>query len=297
LSFNRINFIENGTFINLNKLKSLDLNYNSLLQIENDLFVGLANLNDLYLISENELQLFKNSFRYLTIISSIVLTESSISKHKCLFMHDLQRDVKRNISNKYVFYKSINLLTLNFTFGHFDDVSAKCDLVFNLFQFKIHFNLKFDESFHKFVDSCDMVLIKNENKFFKTKRKCNESFELSSGDEEEYDHIYTQHPFLNVLFNTYYLISMILLLTLLCPFFYLILRYEIFSKLKNHSRNEKDTIPPIFEKEQPKMLENKDKELNVERKSEIELFKKKFTISTRSGHNENIKLARENETF
>jgi len=141
-----------------------------------------------------------------------------------------------------------------------------------------------------------MVLIKDENKFSKTKRKCNESLELGNDDEEEYEHIDSQHPFLNVLFNAYYLISMMLLLTLLCPFFFLIIRYELFSKMINRSRNEKDTIPPIFEKAQPKMPGKDDKELNTERKPETELFKKKFTISTRSGYDENIKLARVSET-
>jgi Leucine-rich repeat (LRR) protein len=228
LSFNEINFIEHKTFSNLNKLKSLDLNYNKLVSIENDLFVGLTNLNDLYLLSQNEMTFYNASFHHLPNISSIVLNEGLISNYKCLFMHNLERDIQRKISNKYIFYKSINLISLNFTFNE-SLKDLKCDLMFHLYQFKIHFNLKTDYDNDLFYDSCQKILIKRENNYNHTKRKCITNFEFSDKEEEsEKDSL---HPILKVLSNSYYLVSMSLVLSLLIPAFYMIFRYELFSNL------------------------------------------------------------------
>jgi Leucine-rich repeat (LRR) protein len=228
LSSNEINFIEQKTFSNLNKLKSLDLNYNKLISIENDLFFGLSNLNDLYLLSQNEMTFYNKSFYHLLNISSIVLKETLISKYKCLFMHNLERDIQRNVSNKYIFYKSINLISSNFTFN--DSIKdLKCDLVFHLFQFKIHFNLKTDNDNDLFYDSCQKILIKRENNYNHSKKKCFANFEFSDKEEEsEKDSL---HPILKVLWNSYYLVSMSLVLSLLIPAFYMIFRYELFSNL------------------------------------------------------------------
>jgi Leucine-rich repeat (LRR) protein len=227
LSFNEINFIEQKTFSNLNKLKSLDLNYNKLISIENDLFYGLTNLNDLYLLSHNEMTFYNKSFYHLPNISSIVLDEILISNYKCLFMHNLERDIKRTISNKYIFYKSINLITLNFSFN--ESLNTKCDLIFHLYQSKIHFNLKTDYDNDLFYDSCKKILIKRNNNFNHNKRKCITNFEFSDKEEEsEKDSL---HPILKVLSNSYYLVSMSLVLSLLIPAFYIIFRYELFSNL------------------------------------------------------------------
>jgi insulin-like growth factor-binding protein complex acid labile subunit len=227
LSFNEINFIEQKTFSNLNKLRSLDLNYNKLISIENDLFLGLINLNDLFLLSHNEMSLNNQSFHHLPNISSIVLNESLISNYKCLFMHNLERDIQRHVSNKYIFYKSINLISLNFTFN--DGFNSKCDLVFHLYQFKIHFNLKTDYDNDLFYDSCQKTLIKRENNYNHNKKKCFANFEFSDKDEEsEKDSL---HPILKVMSNSYYLVSMSLVLSLLIPAFYMIFRYELFSNL------------------------------------------------------------------
>jgi Leucine-rich repeat (LRR) protein len=227
LSFNEINFIEQKTFMNLNKLKSLDFNFNKLTSIKNDLFFGLSNLNDLYLLSQNEMTLNNQSFHHLPNISSIVLNEGLISNYKCLIMHNFERDIQRIIYNKYIFYKSINLLTMDFSFN--DSLYSKCDLMFHLFQFKIHLNLKTDYGNDLFYDSCQKILIKRENNFNHTKRNCISNFDFS--DKEEESEIDSLHPILKVLSNFYYLVSMSLILSLLIPAFYMICRYELFSKL------------------------------------------------------------------
>jgi insulin-like growth factor-binding protein complex acid labile subunit len=235
VSFNEINFIELKTFMNLNKLKSLDLNYNKLISIENDLFFGLINLNDLYLMSHNEMTFYNQSFHHLPNISSIVLNESLISNYKCLFMHNLQRDIQRTISNKYIFYKSINLITLGFKFN--GSLNLKCDLVFHLFQFKIHFNLKTDYDNDLFYDSCYKVLIKRENNFNQTKRNCFSNFVFNDKEEKESGEN-SVNPNLAVVSNFYFLLSLGFILTLLVPFFYTIFKYELFSKSKSYLTND-----------------------------------------------------------
>jgi Leucine-rich repeat (LRR) protein len=228
LSFNEINFLVQKTFSNLNKLKSLDLNFNKLISIENDLFFGLSNLNDLYLLSHHEMTLNNHSFHHLLNISSVVLNEGLISNYKCLFMHNLERDIQRKISNKYIFCKSINLISLNFTFN--DSLKdLKCDLVFHLYQFKIHFNLKTDYDNDLFYDLCQKILIKRNNNFNHNKRKCFSNFKFN--DKEESSEQVSLHRVLKVISNSYYLVSMSLVLSLLIPAFYMIFRYELFSNL------------------------------------------------------------------
>jgi Leucine-rich repeat (LRR) protein len=248
LSFNEINFIEQRTFSNLNKLKSLDLNYNKLISIENDLFLGLSNLNDLHLMSQNEMTLNNSSFHHLPNISSIVLNKLLISNYKCLFMHNLQRDIQRNVSNKYIFFKSINLISLDFKIN--DSLDLKCDIMFNLFQFKIHYNLKTDYDNDLFFDHCQKTLIKRNNSFNHTKRNCIVTFEFNDKEEEQ-NEIVSLHPVLKVLSNFYYILSMALIMTLLIPAFCIIFRYELFSNL-----NSKLTkTPPIDVGKNLKILE------------------------------------------
>ncbi len=224
LSLNEIRFIENGSFKNLNKLKSLDLNFNMLWAIENDFFYGLVNLNDLYLQSKHEFMLYKNSFKYLSNISTIVLNEGLVSKYKCLFMHELQRDLQRRISNKYTFYKSINVISNNFSFD--ESLKSKCDLVFHMFQFNVHYNLKTDFMNDLFFGSCQKALIEKGNTFQFNLKKCFKTFKII--DNEDSESVYNLHPILKVVTNFYYLLSMALILSLVVPVFCLILRYEIF---------------------------------------------------------------------
>jgi len=230
LSSNQIVFIENSSFKNLNKLKSCDLNYNNILSIQNDLFAGLNNLNDLYLLSkENEMYLDKDSFKHLPNVSTIYINESLIVKYKCLFMHEMQRDVQRNVSSRYIFYKSINFVVSGFSFDSFNNLQTQCSLVLYLFQFKIHLNLKTDYENDLFYDSCQKVLIKRENNFNHTYKKCFEAFVFKDKREAE------RSEFMNLILmmfsNFHFLLTMALILCLIGPVFCLILRYELFASL------------------------------------------------------------------
>jgi Leucine-rich repeat (LRR) protein len=250
LSHNEIEYVEENTFMNLNKLKSLDLNYNQLITIENNLFKGLSNLNDLYLLTQHEMTFFNQSFHHIPSISTIVLNEDLIFKYKCLFMNNMQRVIQRNITNKYVFYKSINLLTLNFSF---DDGSPheKCDLMFHLFQFKIHFNLKTDYENDLFYDSCQIVLIKRDKNYNHNRVKCLADFKFN--DKVDEHEIKSLHSILKVVSNFYYLLSMVLLMSLLIPSFFLIFRYELFSNFISYFTKDLSSIK--LEKEMKKNRE------------------------------------------
>jgi Leucine-rich repeat (LRR) protein len=231
LSFNEIEFIENSSFKNLNKLKSLDLNYNRLFSIQNDLFVGLENLQDLHLMVSQEIEIIltQNSLKHLTNISSIYMNESLIVRYKCLLMHELDRDVQRNVLNTYIFFKSINLISENVLFIDEASIKSKCHLVFHLFQFKLHLNLKTDYENDLFFKSCEKVLIEKENNFNHNKRKCLRTFVFK--DKTVPENVEYVQSFLLILSNVYFLLTMALLLSLLGPLFCLIMRYELFSNL------------------------------------------------------------------
>jgi Leucine-rich repeat (LRR) protein len=163
LSHNLIEFIEQNSFQNLIDLKVLDLSFNRLSSIENDLFNGLANLNDLNLLNNFTFQLYNQSFNYLINIGNIYLTRSMIQENKCLLMHSIEREVKRNVGNgKYKFFKSINLISNDF---HDLTLNEYCELTFEFLQFKIHWNLKSDYENEMFYEKCKTGLIEKRNNF------------------------------------------------------------------------------------------------------------------------------------
>jgi Leucine-rich repeat (LRR) protein len=298
LSYNEIEFIENSSFKNLNKLKTLDLNYNKLVAIQNDLFLGLESLKDLHLMmmtsqsSANEMNFTKASFKHLPNISSIYLNERLIVKYKCIFMHEMERDVQRNVSNMYIFYKSINLISENVSFNGDDEKSlkSKCDLVFHLFQFKLHFNLKTDYENDLFFDSCEKVLIERENSFNHNGRKCSQTFVFK--DKDDIESVAFVPHFLLVLSNFYFLLTMAAFISLLGPAFCLIFRYELCSSLISYLCKDSLTEEEKFIKELELEIKRKEeiiqKNLSNYQKDESDLFylkKKCNKLKLQSTHN------------
>ena len=138
LSQNLIENIEMNSFQNLNRLLTLDLSFNRLKLLKNELFYGLNELTNLYLMNNSRhFYLEYRSFSpILNTISNIYLDFSIINEFKCLFMISIERLIRRRISNKYIFYKSINLIS-NF---NNDTLNWKqfCAVKFQLFQFNFH---------------------------------------------------------------------------------------------------------------------------------------------------------------
>jgi Leucine-rich repeat (LRR) protein len=243
LSFNRIEIIEKNSFKNLNKLKSLDLNYNKLHSIENNIFLGLTNLNFLSLLSQNKLKILNQSFSYLPRINTIVLNESLFSINQCILVQIQDKKVQRAISDKYVFYKSINLLTVIFSFN--DNLQQKCDMVFRFFQFNVHLNLKTDEMFDIFYGSCINIFTWKRNNFkYTQKHICktsNSDFYLmgESNNIEENIHKIKKNE---ILYDSLFWLSISLLLILFVPTLYVILIYDVFSNLCKYSSNNTDVL-------------------------------------------------------
>jgi Leucine-rich repeat (LRR) protein len=159
LSHNQIELIEADSFQNLNKLLILDLSFNRLTSIDNNLFQGLINLNDLYLLNENNFQFYNKSFDHLEKVNRIFFNELIFKKNEtyCYFINSIKRIIQRQISNKYIFYKSFNLITQSPENGK--NISNWCDLTFHFLQFKIHFNLLTDNDFELFVENCQREFI------------------------------------------------------------------------------------------------------------------------------------------
>ena len=219
ISHNQINLIEMNSFVNLNKLITLDLSFNHLHLIEADLFEGLSYLNDLFLFNQIfGLDLNDKSFSHLTNVGNIFMEKSIIHKNKCLFERfGKERNSTRRIKNKYTFYKSINIITNN-------QFELDCDLIFQLFQFRIHLNLKTDYENELFYEKCKMSIIKSTNTFVRNQMECFD--EIISSNENSQDSIqdFKNHSS-NILTDYVFYIVMIMLLSLLGPIFCMILNH------------------------------------------------------------------------
>jgi hypothetical protein len=138
--------------------------------------------------------------------------------------------VQRAIANKYVFYKSINLLTIDFSFN--ESHKLKCDLVFRFFQLNLHLNLKSEESFDLFLRSCQNFLINKMNRFKSTQKQLDTcSFkptEFIPDLNENEINVDSKNSFQMVFSNFYYLITMFLLIILLGPLLLMILKNTLF---------------------------------------------------------------------
>jgi hypothetical protein len=213
LSSNRIEFIELNSFQNLNELKILDLSFNRLHSIESDIFNGLSNLNDLYLLNNFTFCLKNQSFNYLTNISNIYLAQTMIEENKCIFMHSIERVIKRSVANgTYKFYKSINLISND---SHFYDEKL-CELSLEFLQFKIHLNLKTDYENEIFYEKCKTVLIDQTNSSNHSYQKCFENFKFI---EHQWSlELENQISSVRVLSDVFYLITMVILILFFVPF-------------------------------------------------------------------------------
>jgi Leucine-rich repeat (LRR) protein len=214
LSYNRIESIESNTFISLNKLILMDLSFNRLLSIEPNLFRGLDNLEDLNLQSKTKIQLNIQSFTHLPNLTNLYLNLSMLQDYKCIFIHSIERIVQRKISNKYIFFKSLNILDSLKSNFHLEN--NECGLKFGLLQFRIHYNLKYDYENEIFYEECKRSLIRKENSYGNELLKCSNNIELYLENiKNEIGLNFAQKGFLIVVKDFNYLLTMGLLILLL----------------------------------------------------------------------------------
>jgi hypothetical protein len=225
---------------------SLDLSFNRLFSFQNGVFNGLIDLNDLNLINNSQFLTFENqSLNSIFNISNIYLDIHLIEQYKCFFMHSIERVVRRNVSNKYLFYKSINLLTLK------SENDLDCELTFQFLQFKIHLNLKTDFENERFYEKCKDFLIKDSNNFESSLKSCFN--DILVGYKKEDNQPSEANLFITLMTDYVFLLTIIALLSLFVPVSFLICNhYHVISK----------------QSEAPRLFNNKNK-----RKSRIVLLK------------------------
>jgi hypothetical protein len=262
LSFNRINSIENGSFIALSQLISLDLSFNCLKLIEANLFAGLTSLNDLNLrtFTEFALNLNNQSFRGLSNLGDLSLNENILEIYACMLMRSMleQREVKRRVSGgiEYNFYKSLNVLT-------FDESDVrKCELTFELLQFRIHLNLKFDFQNEMFYEECLKIFVKKSNSYQANYRKC---FLNQTLDKEVDENDWVEDEggnFVKILSNFYFYLIVALLLCVLSPIFAI-----VYTQLKLSNKivylKEKSNLSMINDAKMAKVNGNRKDDLNL----------------------------------
>jgi hypothetical protein len=221
LSWDILSSIEMNSFINLNKLISLDLSFNHLHSIETGDFNGLNYLNDLLLMNQTvELNINNESFSYFKNIRNIRLSNSVATKYKCLFVNVAnKRNFTRNIRNKFKFYKSLNLIT-----NQSEEEGSECDLIFHLFQFRVHFNLRTDYENEQFYEKCKHSLIETRNSFANNQMKCLDGAKITN-EISLYSKSAANSRLLNILTDYVFYLVMALILSLLIPVFFLVINH------------------------------------------------------------------------
>ena len=162
--------------------------------------------------------MFNGSFIFLTNAGNFFLNEAAIIMNKCIFMNGIERKIQRKISNKYVFLKSINVLSPEILYGI---NGYQCDLAFHFLQFEIHLSLKTDYDYEVFHENCKDVLIKGNNLILSNKKKC-----AFTDENEAYNFILNKNLSIVSLERTLssylFFASMALLIMLLMPVIFII---------------------------------------------------------------------------
>ena len=175
-----------------------------------------------------ELNFNNESFSHLKNVGNIHLSNSIAIKYKCLFIYVAnERNFTRNIRNKFKFYKSLNLITQQ-NQDEFD-----CDLIFHLFQFRIHFNLRTDYEYEQFYEKCKYSLIRKRNSFNSNQMKCLDESkitnEIINSEKEENNRL------INILTDFAFYLIMALILSLLGPVFLMIINHMYLLECQNGS--------------------------------------------------------------
>ncbi len=146
-----------------------------------------------------------------------------IQENRCLFMHSIEREVKRNVANgKYKFFKSINLIS-----NDLSDLTLNeyCQLTFEFLQFKIHWNLKSDYENEMFYEKCKTGLTEQRNNLNHSLKKCFKSFQFYEY-EKTIEKGESENSLLRVFKSVIYLLSMTLINISFLPIF-IIVYFEI----------------------------------------------------------------------
>jgi hypothetical protein len=161
-----------------------------------------------------------------------------IQENKCLFMHSIERKVKRDVGDgKYKFFKSINLISNDF---HDLPLNEFCELTFEFLQFNIHWNLKSDFENEMFYEKCKTDLISLRNNFNHSLKKCFNDFQFLEHEKNNYKE--KEKSIFDVFSDGVYLVTMFVLIAFLFPFF-IFLYLNLFNEKKTPMENEEKYFP------------------------------------------------------
>jgi hypothetical protein len=180
-------------------------------------------LNDLYLVNELNFQLNNKSFDHLESISKIYFNESIIllndSIYVCFFINSIARVIQRNVSNKYIFYKSLNFITpMSTSLVNPTNKKNWCEIVFHFLQFKIHLNILTDEEFELYFKNCQEYLTGKINGYNHFQKKCLNEFDLVENENEQLNETNKSQIYSDFLFL---IIIMFLILVVSLPLFFI----------------------------------------------------------------------------
>ena len=107
------------------------------------------------------------------------------SIYACYFVNHMTRSIQRNIDNKYVFFKSLNIITPWPTVRLNQNTNKKwCQIIFNFLQFKIHLNLLTDTEYEFFFNNCQEYLTAKTNGYNYFREKCFKEFDFVAANEK-----------------------------------------------------------------------------------------------------------------
>jgi hypothetical protein len=218
-----------------------------------------------------------------------------IEENKCIFMHSIERAIKRSVANgTYKFFKSINLISND---SHFYDQKL-CELTLEFLQFKIHLNLKTDYENEIFYEKCKAVLIDQKNNFNHSYQKCFSHFRfMDSVNSTEFE---IRNSIVRVFSNGIYLMTMLILILFFLPFVFVIY-LSLFTVKSKIIENNKAIPLEVFSKsaENIELLHDKTSESNelldkevISKRSFME-FKdgdKNVSIKTENGSLHDLRL-------
>ena len=114
----------------------------------------MKNLKDLYLQNEINMKIELNSFNRFNSIQNIYVSRQLLDNNltQSIFINLIKN--KNLLNHKKIlhreYFKSVNLITLNY----FNFTQLDCELVLRFIRFNIHFNLKTDNNYDSFLNSC-----------------------------------------------------------------------------------------------------------------------------------------------
>jgi Leucine-rich repeat (LRR) protein len=159
LSSNQVQIIESGLFTRLEKLEVIDLSRNQIYLVQESSFFNLDNLQTLHL-NENSpnMTIDNRGFHELNSIESIHLSKSIINSQTSLIFIDLLKQKNKNQNTKILnvnYLKSLNLISYN---------EIDCNLTLYFIRENVHFNLRTEYDWYRYVSNCEDDEIKIKEK-------------------------------------------------------------------------------------------------------------------------------------